>query len=232
MRKLAIFILVLALFPFAGVAGAAGARMISVSGQASVEARPDMAQITLGVVRQAATAEQALAAVRQAAADVFARLGAAGIAARDMQTANLGLRPLYASHPQDAGQPPQIVGYQASNMLRVRVRDLEALGPVLDAVARAGANQFSGLSFGLQDPAGLEMQAREAAVRDARARAEALARAAGVELGAVLSITDQSGGPAPVMMMRDMAARAEAMPVAAGELSVEARVSIVFAIAE
>ena len=232
MRILVIFLSFLALFAHAALAGDSP-RTISVSGSASVEVAPDMATLTLGVTRQARSAGDALAAVREISAAIFARLEAAGIAPRDMQTSNLNLRPLYSDRSSPQNEPPRIVGYQASNMVTVRVLKLEDLGGILDQVARDGANTFNGLQFGILDPDPLADQARAAAVRDAMARAALLAGAAGVTLGPVLSISDQSGGgPMPVMADMAFARSAEAMPVAAGELSVHASVNMVYAIAD
>ncbi len=231
MRNLAIIMSFLALSAPGALAGDSP-RTISVSGSASVEAAPDMATITLGVTRQAQTAGEALAAVREISAAIFARLEGAGIAPRDMQTSNLDLRPLYSDRSSAANQPPGIVGYQASNMVTVRVLQLDDLGNILDQVARDGANTFNGLQFGIVDADPLADQARAAAVRDAMARAALLAQAAGVTLGPVLSISDQSGAaPMPVADMA-FARAAESMPVAGGELSIRASVSMVFAIGE
>jgi len=191
---------------------------------------PDMATITLGVTQQTRSAGEALAEISRVSSAIFARLAAAGIDARDMQTSNLNLHPLYADQSNRPGQPPRIIGYQASNMITIRVLELEKLGGILDQVAQDGANTFDGLQFGIVDPDPLTDKARIAAVKDAIARATLLADSAGVSLGAVLSISDQSdGGAMPVMAFsRSM----EAMPVAGGELSVSASVSMVFAIVE
>ncbi len=230
MRIKAFFVAILMLAPGLGVAEP-GVRTISVSGHGEVVVVPDMATITLGVTRQGARAGEALGQVAEASRRIFAALEKAGIAARDMQTSNLELRPLY-SDGSGSNQPPRIVGYQASSMVTIRVLALDRLGQILDQVAAEGANQFNGLSFGVQDPDPLLEKARVAAVKAAMARAAVLARAAGVTLGPVLSLNDQSGGAAP-RAMADMAfVRAAAVPVAAGELSISADVSMVFAIAE
>jgi uncharacterized protein YggE len=115
------------------------------------------------------------------------------------------------------------------NQLTVRVRDLEALGGVLDRSIQDGANTFNGLSFGLADPVPALNEARKRAVADAMARAKLLSGAAGVTLGSVVSITEGGGMGGPVPMFRMAAAdAASAIPVAAGEISTTASVTMVF----
>lgn len=218
------------------LAGAASAddapvRTISVSGEGVVTATPDMAALTIGVSREARLPGEALAGVAEGVAAVFATLDAAGIEPRDRQTTGLSLQPRWE---QAQGQTrPRIAGYVASNQVTVRVRDLEALGALITDTVGEGANNLSGLAFVLADPAPLEAEARRLAVREAKAKAELYAEAAGVDLGALVTIAD--GGsfmPRQAPMMADMAMRSEAMPVAEGELEVRASVSMVYAIGE
>lgn len=233
MRILAIIIGFLTVFPALSWAET-HERTITVTGQASVEVAPDMATISLGVTEQAATAGEALTAVSAVSAQIYARLEAAGIEPRDMQTSGLNLHPLYRQSPSSHNEPPRIIGFSASNLVTIRVRDLNILGTVLDQVAQDGANEFRGLRFGLQVPEPLENEARILAVKDAMARAALLAGAAGVPLGPLLSLSDGGGGGAPYMAMEmaSFARSADAMPVAAGEMSVSASVHMVFAIGE
>ena len=114
----------------------------------------------------------------------------------------------------------------------VRIRDFTLLGGILDQVITDGANDLNGLQFGIQEPDPLVDAARQAAVADGIAKAQLLAGAAGVTLGPVQSISEQGGRPQP-MMMEMAAARSSAdVPVAAGEVSLRAQVSMVFAISE
>lgn len=197
---------------------------LTVTGRGEVAAVPDMATITLGVTSQAKTAGDAMDKTSAATAVVLKTLQTAGIDARDMQTSDLSLDPVW-SNGAGTGGARRIEGFTARNTLRVRVRELDRLGAVLDDVLRVGANTFRGLSFGLQEPEPLADRAREKAVTDAHRKAALIAEAAGVALGPVLSITEGSGAvPAPVMME---AARAP-MPVAAGEVSLSATVTMVF----
>lgn len=207
-------------------------RQISVTGEGVVEAAPDMATITLGVTQEATEAKAAMDATSAAVAKVLARLEAAGIAARDLQTRQLSLNPVWSEVRGGTEGRRAITGFVASNTVLVRVRDLTALGPILDAVIADGANDFSGLQFGVQEVAPLRDEARKRAVADAMARAKLLAEAAGVALGPVLTIQDHGGGMPMPMAEMSMRASAAKMPVAAGEVSVEANVSMVFSIAE
>ena len=206
-------------------------RLISVTGEGRVEAAPDMATIRLGVTKEAKEAGVAMAAVNDAVSAILARLTGMGIDPRDIQTQRLTLNPLWSGSSSSGAPRNTITGFSASNIVMVRVRDLDGLGPVLDAVIAGGANEFNGLRFGVEEPEPLVKQARRAAVADAMARAGVLAEAAGLELGPVQSITEHGGRPEPVMM--DMAAaRGTGAAVAPGELTVSASVAMVFAIAD
>lgn len=199
---------------------------ITVTGEGVVQAVPDLATIALGVTTQGATAAEAMDANSAALAKVIARLKAAGIEDRDLQTQNLSLNPNWSATTPD-GSAQVITGYTANNMLSVRVRDLAKLGAVLDAAVGDGANTLNGLSFDLAQPRPAEDAARKAATEDARARAELLAAAAGVKLGRVLSISESQsyGGPMPVAYKADAAM---AVPVQAGEVGVQASVTITY----
>lgn len=207
-------------------------RTISVTGEGSVEAAPDMATIRLGVTNQDTEARAAMDATSDAVAAILARLDELGLERRDMQTQRLTLNPVWSQRPDGEGRRVnEITGFSASNIVMVRVRALEDLGRILDAVIADGANEFNGLRFDVQQPGPLVEKARRAAVRDATVKAQTLAEAAGVPLGPVLSISEHGGRPQPVMMEM-AAARGADMPVASGEVSVQAQVSMVFAIGE
>ena len=207
-------------------------RVITTTGNGIVEAIPDMATISLGVTNEAREAGAALQATSDTVREILTRLEAAGIAPRDVQTNNLSLQPLWVRPNNNSNTPPRITGFVARNSLSVRVRDLEKLGGVLDQVVQDGANTFNGLRFSVDDPEPLMADARAAAVKDAINRAEQLARAAGVTLGPIQSISEHGGRAQPVMMEMASARMASDVPVAAGEVSLSAQVSIVFAIAE
>ena len=204
-------------------------RLIAVPGEGRVAARPDMATVSLGVRREDRQAGAAMRAASEAGAAVLATLAEAGVDDGDVQTTRIGLDPRY-QHSND-GSPPRITGYVASNDLVVRVRDLEGLGAILDALVVDGANSFSGIRFGLSEPDEAEAEARAAAVADALARAETLAGAAGVTLGPLMSLDEAGlGGPVPQPIMRGAMMEAASVPVAEGEVEVTVRVTATFAI--
>lgn len=198
---------------------------ITVNGEGEVSARPDMATVTLGVETLGDSANAALAENTAATAKMLETLKAAGIAAKDMQTSDLTLGPRW-EQPQQ-GQP-KVVGFVAANNVTVTVRDLNKLGSVLDTVVRNGANTFQGLRFGLSDPKPNADAARKAAVADAIARAHLYAEAAGVALGPVQSLTESFTGQQPRPMMRMSADSGAGVPLAEGEVSVNANVTMVF----
>jgi hypothetical protein len=224
------FALLLAALP---AAAQEAPRTITVSGMGEVTAVPDMAHVSVGAQSEAATADEALSATSAAVAAALEVLKAAGIEDRDIQTSGISLSPRMV-WPTDGNGAPRVDGYVASNQITVRVRDLAELGDVLDAVVKSGANTLGGVSFGLSEPRAAEDAARRAAVEDARARAELYASAAGVTLGAVQQIAEDSFAQPMARMMAAEASMADAAPppVAPGELTVSARVQVVYAIAE
>jgi uncharacterized protein len=203
-------------------------RTISVTGTGTIETSPDMATLMIGVTNQAETAAAALTANSAATEAVIARLTASGIEPRDMQTSNLYISPNFTGYDSST---PTISGYIASNSLTVRVRKLDTTGAVLDAAVADGANTLNGLTFGLSNPEPVYNEARKEAVADARAKAELLAEAAGVKLGAIQSITDGGALTDPAPLYRDAASEAP-VPVVGGELGLIANVSVTFEIAQ
>ena len=194
-------------------------RVLTVSGQGEVRAAPNEAVLSAGVVSDAKTAAAALTDNTRAMNAVFATLKSAGIADKDMQTSNFSVQPQYASGDQ------RITGYQVSNDVSVTVEDLGKLGATLDALVSSGANSIGEISFRINDPRPLLAQARAAAVADALAKAQVLAKAAGVTLGPITSIGETGYEPVRPMMAMRAAAKA-AVPIAAGEQSVTAGVTI------
>ncbi|WP_171098495.1 SIMPL domain-containing protein [Ruegeria sp. HKCCD7255] len=211
---------------------AAEERRITVDASGTIQAEPDMATITLGVTNEDAQASVAMQATSDAIAQILGRLEAFGLEARDVQTRDLSLSPVWSGRNQ-SGETPEITGFVASNRLFVRVRDLDQLGQIMDAVIQDGANDFGGLSFGVQDPKPLEAEARAKAVAEATAKAEQLAQAANVSLGPVQMIREQGGGIRPVAEMRAFNVAADSgVPIAGGEISVTVNVSMEFAITQ
>jgi hypothetical protein len=204
-------------------------RTLTVSGSGEIKAAPDAAQLSTGVVTQAPTAAQALAANARAMNAVFATLKRAGIADKNIQTSGISLSPQYTS--AKAGQAPHISGYQVTDTVSVLADALDKVGPTMDALVAAGSNQIDGPDFIIADPKPLLAKARAEAVKDAMAKAQAYATAAGVTLGPIMSISE-GGSPAPQPMGRMMMAAdlKQSTPIAAGEESVTADVSITWEI--
>ncbi len=209
------------------MATADSGRTITVTGEGIVQAAPDQATISLGVTTTKETAVDALAANSTALAEVIAQLKAAGVAQGDLQTSNLSLNPNWSSYESVSGQA--ISGYTASNLLNVRVRDLAVLGSILDAAVSDGANTMNGITFGLVEPTPVLNEARALAVADARARATVLAAAAGVQLGAIETITEGGAFAGPAPMFR---ATEASVPIENGEVGMTASVTVTFEIAD
>ena len=205
-------------------------RLLTVTGRGEVSAAPDQADISVGVESADRTAGGALASSSEVMAALIPALEAAGVATSDIQTSHLSLRPRYADR-RTGDAPPQILGFVASADLRVRVRDLGAVGAVMDVLTGEGANRLGGISFGIAAPEPLLDAARTQAVGDAMRKAALMAEAAGVTLGKIRTIREGSGGGGPIPQPFARAEMAAAsMPVAAGELTLSATVTLEFEI--
>jgi uncharacterized protein YggE len=197
------------------------------SGEASV--RPDMAWFQAGVVTQAKTAEEALKSNNEAMAGLMEALAARGIEEKDIQTSNISINPQYPHTP--TGGQPQIIGYQAHNTVRVKVRQLASLGAVLDDVVRKGSNQVHGIGFTVAEPERVLDQARRKALADAKRKADLYAAAAAVKIGRVLYIQEQTPHVMPRAEMNfQPRAMAAAVPVAAGEQEYRASITVTYLI--
>lgn len=217
--------LVLLLFGLPAIAADGDVRRITVSGQGEADAVPDIASLSIGVETQAETPGDALAENAKRMAAVMARLKEAGIADEDLQTSQLSIWPVYG----DRQEQPEAVAFRASNQLTVTIRAIERLGELLDTAVADGANSVNGPSFSVADPTPLLEAARDAAIADAIGKAERYAKAANVTLGPVLSI--EEAGAAPVVQRHArMQAAAASTPIAPGESTFSASVTMTFAI--
>lgn len=200
-------------------------RIITVSASATVSAMPDQATISSGVMSEAKTAKDALAANTAAMKKMIFDLKFKGIDDKDIQTSQFNVEPVYV-YPKD-GQPPVVTGYRVNNMMSVRVRDLDKLGGVLDQMVSLGANQMNGIAFHVSQMETLKDEARKEAMANALRRAKLLAAASGAEVGEVMQIAEETfmPGPQPVMFGRAKAMAAEAVPVERGSQDLEARVT-------
>lgn len=216
-----------------------GATLLTVSAEGKVTRAPDVATFSAGVVSQGKTASEAMTANAADMTRVIAALKKAGVADKDIQTSNLSLNPVYQPQrtlPDGTVEPvqPRIIGYQANNTVSVRQRKLGEMGRVIDALVSAGANQVNGPGFELDDPDPAQDEARTAAMKKARARAELYARAAGLRVSRILAISESGGWspPQPVLYKMAMeAAPAPSLPVQAGELQMTVNVTVQFELA-
>jgi uncharacterized protein YggE len=208
----------------------AEARVIVV-GEGSVHVAPDYAQIRGGVSTKGKTVKEATDANSKLMAAVTAALLNAGIAQADIQTAQFSIQPVYA--PPQPQAEPKLVGYSVSNQVTVTVRALGKVSDVLDRMVDAGVTDIGNVSFLHSDPAKALDQAREAAVADARRKAELYAHAAGFTLGRVAWLTEDTGAmpPGPMPMFRVQAAMAAPVPISPGEDTLHVRITVGFDIA-
>ena len=209
---------------------------ILVTGQGSIDVAPDMAVLNLTVMREAETARAALDANSSAMNDVLLAMKKEGIEARDLQTSGFSIQPRYiypSPKSSDHREAPQIVGYTVRNSLTVRVRDISAVGAILDKSVALGVNEGGNFVLSNADPSAAITRARIEAMKDAIAKAKTLAEAAGVKTGKILEISEQSFNPYPMPMARaemSMARSADAVPVATGENTYKVTVNVSFAI--
>jgi len=205
---------------------------ILVTGEGRADLAPDMAILTLTVTREAETARNALDTNSNAMAEVLKAMKAAGVKDNDLQTSGFSIQPRYFHppvKPSGKREAPQISGYTVRNSLTVRVRDIGAVGTILDKSVSLGVNEGGSISFTNDDPSEAITRARTLAVKNAMTKAKTLADAAGIKTGRILEISEYASNPRPMLMAQaDMAvARSgNAAPVAAGENSYMVTVNI------
>ena len=222
---------------------------ISVNGSGTVTVVPDLAQLSIGVEARAADVAAARSDAARAVDAVRASLRRNGIEDKDIKTQSINIRPEYGSRPiapqvpvpGEARPPvlssePPIVAYVASNTVVVKVRNLENASKVLDDAVSAGGDstRVNGIEFTVDQPERFEAEARELAMKDAKSRAEALARNAGVDLGKPRSISESFGGPLPYRGASPLAAQSApedvATPLSPGESEIVLNVTVTYAI--
>ena len=196
------------------------ARTITVSGTGSVSAVPTQAGFDFGVSTRAKTAQQALADDSAQMRKLIAALEAAGVPASSLQTSSVSLEPV------TSGDDSAIVGYSASNTVSATVAQLSKAGAIVDAAVAAGANQVDGPNLTVADQKAQYDEALKAAVADARAKAQVLAAAGGLQVGSVASVEENTGS-APVPFAQS-AADSAGTPIQAGTQQVTASVTVVF----
>jgi uncharacterized protein YggE len=206
------------------------AALLDVSAEGRTARVPDVATIRAGVVTQGQTAAAALSENATRMARVLAALKQAGVAARDIRTASVALNPQYR---YTEGQPPAVTGYQASNSVSIRFRDVAKSGAILDALVAQGANQIDGPTLSLDKPDAALDEARTDAVKIARSRAELYAKAAGMSVVRIVTISengtnDGSNPQPPVFAMARAMKASDSTPIAAGETQVSVTVTVRF----
>jgi uncharacterized protein YggE len=198
---------------------------LTADGTGEVFAEPDTAFVTIGVTTRGDTPAAALAANSADMERVIDAILAAGVEAADVQTSGFSISPIY-SNQRGEGQPQQITGYNVSNQVTVRIRGIKTSGDILNQVVAAGANQINGIRFDFADARPLQDAAMEAAIADARRRAELMAAAAGVRLVRVLTVSAFASAQ-PMFEAR----AAIAVPIMGGEQAITANATLTFEIA-
>lgn len=201
---------------------------LDVAAEGSVNRAPDIAMISAGVVTQAPTAAAAMQENASRMAATVAALKSSGVADRDIQTASINLSPQYRYAENKA---PEITGYQASNQVSVRFRDIKRAGAILDALVKQGANQINGPVLSVEKADAALDEARVAAIKSARARADLYAQAAGLRVKRIISISEAQSympPPYPVPMMAARAEKAADTALEPGEQKLSVNVSVSF----
>ena len=229
LATLALALLALAGCGTAGTTTAAGAtttNTVTASGAGTAQAVPDTAEMSFGVTTMSPNAKSALDEAAKVAEQIASAVKKQGVADEDIQTQDVSVYPQTVD--QDGKQV--ITGYQASLNVRVKVRDIAKLGEVISAANAAGANNISGPTFTIDDPALARAEAIDEAVADARKSAEAMAEAAGKSVGDVLSMSSSDVGmvSGPMYSQADMAGAARDVPIEPGQLDISANVVVVF----
>ena len=201
-----------------------------LSVQANGEARvaPDEATVRLGVLAQAPTARAAMDEANRSANAILDAIRKLGVKAEDIQTSELNLNPVYANVPQDRGGEPRISGYQATNVVSVRLEKLDLVGPVVDAGLAAGANRLDGVVFGLRNDEAARSTALTRAAEAARIKAETLAKALRVRLVEIVEVVE-GGVSVFTPVYRRMAmetSMAADTTVSAGQVGVDANITL------
>jgi uncharacterized protein YggE len=204
---------------------------IVVTGEGSVSVTPDHAQISVGVTTRTKTVKEAVATNSKLMVAIIAALKDAGVAENDIQTARFSIQPIYTQptgpSSQDGRAEPKLSSYSVSNHVNVTTREIGKVGDLLDRAIAAGATDVGNVLFLVSEASKALDKAREAAILDARRKAEVYAKASGVRLGGVKWITEDTGSGPPVPMMSRTAAVA-AVPITSGEDTLRVRVTVGF----
>jgi uncharacterized protein YggE len=206
-------------------------RTLSLTASGAIKITPDKVDISTGVTSEAKTAREALDQNSEAMTKVVGALKEEGIDPKDIQTTNFSVSPVYDQRPYDKPAPPVVVGYRVTNQVRISLHDTTKLGAILDKVVTLGSNQIDAIEFGVDEPEALKDEARKLALKNVTDNAKLYAEAAGVGLGAILSISEEessyqprfAAAPAAMEMAKDV-------PIEAGTATVEVRVRVTWEI--
>jgi uncharacterized protein len=198
---------------------------IIVTGEGSVSVPPDYAEIASGATNQAKTAKEASDANAKVIVALNAALKNDGIAASDVQTLRFSVSPVYGTPQQNS--PPKLVGFSVSNELRIKVRQIDRVGEILDSLIQAGATDSGSVQFLHSNMSQVLDRARQAAMADARRKAELYAQSAGLKLGGVAWVTELPASAAPAPLMRAYGAAAS-VPISAGTDTLNVQITVGF----
>lgn len=224
MRKLMLFLCAAVLVQAQGTAQ----RVIRAVGQATVSVKPDHAEVVIGVVTQAETAQEASVQNMQRTEAVLAQLRAVLGANADIKTIGYSVTPNYR-YPREGG-PPTLVGYTVSNTVEVATNDLLLVGRLIDAATQAGANTIGALRFTINDPAPVRARALSQAAKQARGQADAIATGLGVRTGAVFAAQEGVSVRPLELDVRAAPAASGQTPIETGMVEVQATVTVDFEI--
>jgi len=205
---------------------------IQVSATGTSTQVPDVATVSAGAVSEGQSAREAMIGNATKMTAVFDALIEAGIEEKNIRTSQLSLQPRYNYQNRHNGRKaPRIDGYEARNTVTVKSYDIEKVGVMLDALVKAGMNNINNVQFSVKDPKAAKAEAREAAIVEAREKAQAMAKAAGVKLGKLTSISESGGGArAYQQFSRSASLESASTPVAAGEQTLSVTVNMVYEI--
>ncbi|HET9903305.1 MAG TPA: SIMPL domain-containing protein [Xanthobacteraceae bacterium] len=201
--------------------------IITVTGEGSVRAQPDLAKASAGVVTEAKTPREATEANAKAMESVIAALKEAGLTERDIRTSRFSISPIYGN--RERGGPQRLTGFRVANQVTATVRTIGNLGAILDKLVEAGANEITGVTFSVSDRSKRLDEARIAAIADAKRKAELLAKAAGAHVGRAVNIAEDEIHALP--RFREFApamAAAPDTPISPGEETLRVRVTVSF----
>ncbi len=215
-------VLLLGLTLGAPVSAGNGGAVLTVNGTGIITVKPDIVTILVGVDARAKSADLALGLNAERMNGVMAILQKRGVKKGDIQTRELSLNPLWKNRNTSYDKPLEIIGFTASNVVWIRLHDLDLLGPLLDALTRSGANRIQNVQFGVSDPKPYFDRARVLAVKEAMRKARLYADAAGQRLGGIISL-EEGGATRAGPELRALSA---SLPVAGGELSMRADVRL------